>query len=127
MKAHLSCLSLCGLCRGWGMLGKQNIHHTLYLYFYRLKTQRPHSITDDIIKLLNEITVPVDQRLFSRAGLHNEITLQTSAHTGGRPSSPNRAAVAKAHWSRCRLHTLYFNGFKRAPNVILNKGKFGVL
>lgn len=63
-----------------------------------LKTQHPHrrklnpSITDDIIKLLNEITVPVDQRLFSRTGLHNEITLQASAQTGGRPLSPNRAA-----------------------------------
>lgn len=84
------------------MLGQQSIHHTLYVYFYprteRLKTRRPHrrklnpSITDDIIKLLNEITVPVDQGLFSRTGLHNEITLQASAHTGGRPLSQNRAA-----------------------------------
>lgn len=69
------------------------------------KTQRPHSsklnpnITDDIIKLLNEITVPVDQRLFSRTGLHNEITLQASAHTGGRPLSQNRATHKGLLWS----------------------------
>lgn len=85
---------------------KQNIHPSPHVsatvYFYRstqrFKTQRPHrsrlnpSITDDIIKLLNEIKVPVDQRLFSRTGLHNQITLQASARTGGRPLSQNRAA-----------------------------------
>lgn len=61
-----------------------------------LKPQHQHrkklnpSIADDIIKLLNKITVPVEERLLSRMGLYNKITLWSSAHVGGCLLYPNR-------------------------------------
>lgn len=101
-RRHIFHVSHCVGCAEEGECCENKTSITLFTSIFttaeRLKTQRPHrrklnpSITDDIIKLLNEITVPVDQRLFSRTGLHNEITLQASAHTGGRPLSQNRAA-----------------------------------
>lgn len=88
----------------------------VYLYHSteHFRPQCPHrkklnpSITDDIIKLLNEITVPVEEGLFSRMGLYNKIILWANAHAGGRLLYPNRPTHPgiKAHcgvWSHCRV------------------------
>lgn len=73
---------------------------SVYVYFYHstehFRPQRPHrkeltpSITDDIIKLLNETAVPVVEGLFSGMGLYNKIALWAEARAGGRLLYPNR-------------------------------------
>lgn len=67
---------------------------SVYVYLYHstehFRPQRPHrkelepGITDDIIKLLNEIAVPVEEGLFNGMGLYNKIVLWANAHAGGR-------------------------------------------
>lgn len=121
MKAHLSCLLLCGLCRGRTLLWKQNIHHALYVYFYhstaRLKTQRPHSrklnpcITDDIIKLLNEIAVPVDRGAFQQDGItqRDHAAGQRTHWRASIVSEQSRSQRPAGAAAGC-LHTFYLNG-----------------
>lgn len=103
---------------------------SVYVYFYHstehFRPQRPHtqhrkeltpSITDDIIKLLNETAVLVVEGLFSGMGLYNKITLWADARAGGSLLYPNRTThpgsqrrpTAVCVWVIARfLHATYF-------------------
>lgn len=89
-----------GFIRVWRNCGSLPLVVSVYLYLYHstehFRPRRPHrrelkpGITDDIIKLLNEIAVPVEEGLFSGMGLYNKIILWANACAGGRQLYPNR-------------------------------------